>query len=151
MLHSRALLVVSSQCFFTWTWNFRLDDVWDFLAYLALNISWHVVVKSQKILWKILWIARELKMMSTMLVLGNMIYRTTWPMYLKLVSWELRHFGRWLFRKIRGHIDRFQRFVLLKYRKHGSSSFSHTFNCVCFSLFLIFDYFFKIFFIFFLA
>ena len=24
----------------------------------------------------------SLKMMSTMLVLGNMIYRTTWPMYL---------------------------------------------------------------------
>ena len=29
-----------------------------------------------------------------------------------------------------------------KYRKHGSSSFSHTFNCVCVSLFLISNYFF---------
>ena len=27
--------------------------------------------------------------------------------------------------------------ICIKYRKHGSSSFSHTFNCVCFSLFLI--------------
>ena len=27
--------------------------------------------------------------------------------------------------------------ICIKYRKHGSSSFSHTFNCVCVSLFLI--------------
>ena len=32
-------------------------------------------------------------------------------------------------------------FCQILYRKHGSSSFSHTFNCVCFSLFLTFDYF----------
>ena len=30
--------------------------------------------------------------------------------------------------------------ICIKYRKHGSSSFSHTFNCVCVSLFLISNY-----------
>ena len=37
----------------------------------------------------------------------------------------------------------FQPKICIKYRKHGSSSFSHTFNCVCVSLFLISNYFFK--------
>ena len=37
--------------------------------------------------------------------------------------------------------------ICIKYRKHGNSSFSHTFNCVCFSLFLTFIYFFKNFFL----
>ena len=32
--------------------------------------------------------------------------------------------------------------ICIKYRKHGSSSFSDTFNCVCVILFLISNYFF---------